>query len=140
MIYGLAQSLALVPGVSRSGGTIGAGLLLGYKREAAARYSFLLALPAVFGSGLFELVKTVKDPCAANATQVAATAASCTPELFNGVETLAATVVAFVVGLAVIAFFLRYLTRGSFLPFVAYRILIGLLVIGLLLTGIVKPY
>jgi undecaprenyl-diphosphatase len=124
VIYGFAQALALIPGVSRSGGTIGAGLLLGYTRAAAARYSFLLALPAVFGSGLFELVKVVRDPGA---------------EIFTGVETLAATVVAFVVGLVVIAFFLRYLNRGSFLPFVAYRILLGVLLIGLLLTGLVQP-
>ena len=124
VIYGFAQALALIPGVSRSGGTIGAGLLLGYTRQAAARYSFLLALPAVFGSGLFELVKVVRDPA---------------PGMFSGVETLAATVVAFGVGLVVIAFFLRYLGKGSFLPFVAYRILLGVFVIGLLLTGLVQP-
>jgi undecaprenyl-diphosphatase len=124
VIYGFAQALALVPGVSRSGGTIGAGLLLGYTRAAAARYSFLLAIPAVWGSGLYELVKTVREPHV---------------EVFSGIETLAATVVAFVVGLVVIAFFLRYLNRGSFLPFVAYRILLGLFVIGLLLAGVVQP-
>ena len=139
VIYGLAQSLALVPGVSRSGGTIGAGLLLGYTREAAARYSFLLALPAVFGSGLYELYKVAKDPCSANATQVAATKAACTPELFNGVDTLASTIAAFLVGLVVIAFFLRYLNRGSFMPFVAYRVLLGLLVVGLLMANVIQP-
>ena len=125
VIYGFAQALALIPGVSRSGGTIGAGLLLGYTRAAAARYSFLLALPAVFGSGLFELAKTVRG--------------SAGPEMFSATETLAATVVAFAVGLVVIAFFLRYLNRGSFLPFVAYRILLGVLLIGLLLSGVVQP-
>ena len=135
VIYGFAQALALVPGVSRSGGTIGAGLAMGYTRAAAARYSFLLALPAVFGSGLYQLFKVVKDPC----TAAQAAASTCKPEIFTGVETFAATVVAFVVGLVVIAFFLRYLNRGSFMPFVAYRILLGLLVIGLLLTGIVQP-
>ena len=124
IVFGFAQALALIPGVSRSGGTIGAGLVMGYTRQAAARYSFLLALPAVFGSGLFELVKVVRDPG---------------PEVFSGIETLAATVVAFGVGLVVIAFFLRYLGRGSFLPFVAYRILLGAFVIGLLLTGLVQP-
>jgi undecaprenyl-diphosphatase len=72
-------------------------------------------------------------------TQAGASAAGCTPELFTGVETLAATVVAFVVGLAVIAFFLRYISHGSYLPFVAYRILLGVAVIGLLLTGVVQP-
>ena len=135
IVYGLAQALALVPGVSRSGGTIGAGLVLGYTRAAAARYSFLLAIPAVWGSGLYQVYKTVKAPC----TAALATSAGCTPEIFNGVETFAATAVSFVVGLVVIAFFLRYLNRGSFLPFVAYRILIGLLLIGLLLAGVVQP-
>jgi undecaprenyl-diphosphatase len=124
IVFGLAQALALVPGVSRSGGTIGAGLVLGYTRAAAARYSFLLAIPAVWGSGLYELVKVARNPGS---------------EVFTGVETLAATVVAFGVGLVVIAFFLRYLNRGSFLPFVAYRILLGVLLIGLLLSGIVQP-
>jgi undecaprenyl-diphosphatase len=135
VIYGFAQALALVPGVSRSGGTIGAGLAMGYTRAAAARYSFLLALPAVFGSGLYQLYKSVKEPC----TAALASAGTCTPEVYSGVQTLAATVVAFVVGLVVIAFFLRYLNRGSFLPFVAYRILLGLFVIGLLLAGVAQP-
>ena len=135
VIYGFAQALALVPGVSRSGGTIGAGLAMGYTRAAAARYSFLLALPAVFGSGLYQLYKTIKEPC----TAALAAAGTCTPEIYSGGETLAATVVAFVVGLVVIAFFLRYLNRGSFLPFVAYRILIGLLLIGLLMAGVIQP-
>jgi undecaprenyl-diphosphatase len=135
VIYGFAQALALVPGVSRSGGTIGAGLAMGYTRAAAARYSFLLALPAVFGSGLYQLYKTVKEPC----TAALAAAGTCTPEVYSGVQTLAATVVAFVVGRVVIAFFLRYLNRGSFLPFVAYRILLGLFVIGLLLAGVAQP-
>lgn len=124
IVYGLAQALALIPGVSRSGGTIGAGLVLGYTRAAAARYSFLLAIPAVWGSGLYELVKTARDPGS---------------EVFTGLQTFAATVVAFAVGLVVIAFFLRYLNRGSFLPFVAYRILLGVLLIGLLLSGLIDP-
>lgn len=124
ILYGLAQAIALIPGVSRSGGTIGAGLVLGYTRAAAARYSFLLAIPAVWGSGLYELVKTARDPGS---------------EVFTGLQTFAATVVAFAVGLVVIAFFLRYLNRGSFLPFVAYRILLGVLLIGLLLSGLIDP-
>lgn len=135
IVYGLAQSLALVPGVSRSGGTIAAGLLLGYTREAAARYSFLLALPAVFGSGLFELAKTVRNPCVADAVGTA----SCTPEYFTGMETLGATAVAFVVGLLLIAFFLRYTSHGSFWPFVAYRVVLGVLLIGLLQTHLIQP-
>jgi len=133
-IYGLAQSLALVPGVSRSGGTISAGLFMGYQRSAAARYSFLLAMPAVFGSGLFELYKSIKDPCVA-ASHAALTQA-CAPEVFNGLDTFGATVVAFAVGLLVIAFFMRYISRHSFLPFVVYRIAIGVLVMILLVTGV----
>ncbi|MGT2427219.1 undecaprenyl-diphosphate phosphatase [Amnibacterium kyonggiense] len=135
VVFGFAQALALVPGVSRSGGTIGAGLVMGYTRAAAARYSFLLAIPAVWGSGLYQVYKTVKEPC----TAAAARATGCTPEIFDGVETLVATAVSFVVGLVVIAFFLRYLNRGSFLPFVAYRIVVGVLLIGLLLAGVIQP-
>jgi undecaprenyl-diphosphatase len=129
IIFGLAQALALIPGVSRSGGTITAGLFMGYQRRAAARYSFLLALPAVFGSGLFQLYKSIKDPCVAGAT-------NCTPEVFGPLETAAATVVAFAVGLVVIAFFMGYISRRSFLPFVIYRIVLGVLLIVLLTTGV----
>ncbi|THG33395.1 undecaprenyl-diphosphate phosphatase [Naasia lichenicola] len=131
VIFGFAQALALIPGVSRSGGTITAGLFMGYTREAAARYSFLLAIPAVFGSGLYQLYKVVKEPCDA----AAAAATGCLPELYGGLETGLATVVAFVVGLVVIAFFLRYISRRSFLPFVIYRILLGIALIVLLSTG-----
>lgn len=136
IIYGLAQALALIPGVSRSGGTITAGLFMGYQRRAAARYSFLLALPAVFGSGLYQLYKSIKQPCVAGSQ--AAVAHTCTPEVFNGFETLAATIVAFGVGLAVIAFFMRYISQHSFLPFVIYRIALGVLLIVLLLTGVMS--
>jgi undecaprenyl-diphosphatase len=129
IIFGFAQALALIPGVSRSGGTITAGLFMGYQRRAAARYSFLLALPAVFGSGLFQLYKSIKDPCVAGAT-------NCTPEIFGPLETAAATVVAFAVGLVVIAFFMGYISRRSFLPFVVYRIVLGVLLIVLLSTGV----
>jgi len=136
IVYGLAQALALIPGVSRSGGTITAGLFMGYQRRAAARYSFLLALPAVFGSGLYELYTSVKHPCVAGSR--AALGHACTPEVFNGVETLLATVVAFGVGLAVIAFFMGYISRRSFLPFVIYRIALGALLIVLLMTGVLS--
>lgn len=122
IIYGLAQSLALIPGVSRSGGTITAGLLLGYERAAAARYAFLLAIPAVFGSGFYEMVKSIGEPA-----------------VFSPGETLAATGVAFVVGLAVIAFFMRWISRRSFLPFVVYRILLGIVLIILLAFGLIAP-
>jgi undecaprenyl-diphosphatase len=122
VVYGLAQSLALVPGVSRSGGTITAGLLLGYEREAAARYAFLLAIPAVFGSGVYQAVKSIGEP-----------------SVFSAGETLAATGIAFVVGLGVIAFFMRWISQRSFLPFVIYRILLGVVLIVLLAMGVIKP-
>lgn len=133
IIFGLAQALALIPGVSRSGGTITAGLFMGYQRRAAARYSFLLALPAVFGSGFYQLYKSIKEPC----TQALAAANTCTVEVFGPLETAAATVVAFVVGLVVIAFFMGYISRRSFLPFVIYRIALGGLLIVLLSTGVI---
>jgi undecaprenyl-diphosphatase len=120
--FGLAQSLALIPGVSRSGGTITAGLFIGYTREAAARYSFLLAVPAVLGSGLYEAYDALKGG-AAHAVDWAPTAL--------------ATVISFAVGLSVIAWLLRYLTRGSFTPFVVYRVVVGLLVLGLVGAGVI---
>lgn len=129
ILVGLAQMLALIPGVSRSGASISAGLALGYTRTSAARFAFLLAVPAVFGSGLYELY----------------TALSCTPEEdplcgqgYGMAETLVATVVAFAVGYAVIAFLMRYLEKGSFLPFVIYRILLGGTLIVLLSTGVLQ--
>lgn len=128
-VYGFAQSLALIPGVSRSGGTITAGLFMGYERRAAARYSFLLAIPAVLGSGFFQLYKTIKEPCVS-------AAANCTPEVFTGAETAVATLVSFVVGLVVIAFFMSYISKRSFLPFVIYRLLLGGALVVLLLTGV----
>jgi undecaprenyl-diphosphatase len=130
VIFGLAQSLALIPGVSRSGGTITAGLFMGFERRAAARYSFLLAIPAVFGSGLYELYKTVKTPCVQGTV-------GCAPVVFSGVETAVATVIAGVVGFGVIAFFMTYISKRSFLPFVVYRIVLGLVLIILLSAGII---
>lgn len=121
VLYGLAQALALIPGVSRSGGTISAGLLLGYRREAAARYAFLLALPAVFGSGLYEL----KDIGGANSPAWGPTAL--------------ATVVSFLVGYAVIAWLMRFITTRSFMPFVAYRIALGILLLALIALGAIDP-
>jgi len=132
IIFGLAQALALIPGVSRSGGTITAGLFMGYQRRAAARYSFLLAIPAVFGSGFYQLYKAIKEPC----TEALAAAHTCTVEVFGPAETAAATIVAFVVGLVVIAFFMGYISRRSFLPFVIYRIALGAFLIVLLSTGV----
>ena len=122
LLFGLAQCLALVPGVSRSGGTIAAGLLLGYTREAAARYSFLLAIPAVLGSGGLQAVKAVAAP----------------GEISWG-PTLLATVVSGVLGYAVIAWLLRYISTHTFRPFVVYRIAAGVVVYALLATSLVSP-
>nr|WP_236778889.1 undecaprenyl-diphosphate phosphatase [Agromyces seonyuensis] len=122
ILYGLAQALALIPGVSRSGGTITMGLFLGYKRADAARYAFLLAIPAVFASGLFQLVSSLDEP-----------------SVFSGIETAVATVVAFIVALLVIAFFMGYISKRSFLPFVIYRILLGGTLLVLLSMGILQP-
>lgn len=122
--FGFAQALALIPGVSRSGATTTAGLALGYSRPAAAEYAFLLAVPAVFGSGLYELYQSFEEPGGP----------------YGGIETLVATVVAFGVGLAVIAFLMRYLKRGSFLPFVIYRVVLGSVLIVLLATGVLQAY
>jgi undecaprenyl-diphosphatase len=123
--FGFAQAMALIPGVSRSGGTISMGLFLGYTRAAAARYSFLLAVPAVLGSGFYQ-------------AQQALTGATEEEPVAWG-PTILATVIAFGVGLSVIAWLLRYLERGTFTPFVVYRIVVGLLVLGLVFTGVLSP-
>jgi undecaprenyl-diphosphatase len=124
LLYGLAQALALIPGVSRSGGTITAGLLMGYSREAAARYSFLLAMPAVFGAGVLELVKALGDQAALAA---------------GWGNTLAAGAVAFAVGYLVIIAFLKIVSTYSYKPFVFYRVALGLAVIALLAAGVLYP-
>jgi undecaprenyl-diphosphatase len=123
--FGLAQAAALVPGVSRSGGTITMGLFLGYTRAAAARYSFLLAVPAVLGSGFFQAYEALTG-------DVAGQSVSWGP-------TILATVIAFGVGLTVIAWLLRYLDRGSFTPFVVYRVVLGLTILALVGAGILAP-
>ncbi|MCX5241402.1 undecaprenyl-diphosphate phosphatase [Streptomyces prunicolor] len=122
LLYGLCQAMALVPGVSRSGATISGGLFMGYTREAAARYSFLLAMPAVLASGAFEL----KD--AAEGGHVA-----WGPTMF-------ATVIAFVVGYAVIAWFMKFISHKSFMPFVYYRIALGIVIIALVTAGALSPH
>ncbi len=119
ILYGFAQAMALIPGVSRSGGTITAGLFMGYTREAAARYAFLLAIPAVFGSGLFQLVKSLDEPM-----------------VYGGWETAGATLVAFIVGFIIIGWFLRYVSSRSYSLFVWYRILLGVLIYILLGLGV----
>lgn len=112
ILYGFAQALALIPGVSRSGGTITAGLAMGYTRKAAARYAFLLAVPAVFASGFYKLAQVVAEPGQQGP--------------YGMGETLLATVIAFVVGYLVIAWLMRFITTNSYMPFVWYRIVLGL--------------
>lgn len=118
VMFGVGQALALVPGVSRSGGTITVGLMLGYTREAAARYSFLLAIPAVLGSGLFQFFSTFGD---------------LDQEML--LATFVATLVSGVVGLSVIHYLLKYLQKGSYLPFVIWRVLVGSWLLVMLSTG-----
>jgi undecaprenyl-diphosphatase len=123
ILIGLAQSLSLIPGVSRSGATMSAGLLLGLQRPAAARFSFLLAVPAVVASGLFELKDVIVGD--EHAT---------TPIGY----VLIATLVAFIVGYTAIAWLLRYLAHHSVRLFVIYRILLGSLVLALVATGAIS--
>lgn len=122
--YGLAQTLALIPGVSRSGATIAMGRSLGYTRTEALRFSFLLAIPAVLGSGFYELRTAIVDPVAAGGV--------------DPVSTAVATLIAFVVGYAVIAWLMRFIKSGSFLPFVIYRVALGLVLFALLGTGVIS--
>ncbi len=124
VIVGIAQTLALVPGVSRSGATISAGLFLGQQRELSARFGFLLAIPAVFASGLFSL------PDAFHPVSEGMSA--------TGPQLLVATVIAFVIGLAAVAWFLRFLLRHNMYWFVAYRVAVGAGVLILLATGVVS--
>jgi undecaprenyl-diphosphatase len=121
VIVGLAQCLALVPGVSRSGATISAGLFLGQDRETAARFGFLLAIPAVLASGIFSL------PDAFHPVTEGMSA--------TGPQLLVATVIAFVVGFAAVAWFLRFLVRHGMYWFVGYRVILGVVVLSLLGTG-----
>ena len=124
LAYGFAQSLALVPGVSRSGATIAMGRVLGYTRESALRYSFLLAIPAVFGSGFYELKTAIgeNNPAAP----------------YSLIETFGATAVAFVVGYAVIAWLMKFIATKSFMPFIIYRIVLGTVILILLATGAIN--
>ena len=117
---GLAQAAALVPGVSRSGATISMGRFLGYDREAATRFAFLLAIPAVVGAGIFELKEI---PGGDNA--------------YGPWPTLVATIVSFLVGYAAIAWLLRYVSTHSYAPFVVYRIVLGGLTLALLAGGVI---
>jgi len=123
LAYGIAQSLALIPGVSRSGATIALGRFLGYKRDAALRYSFLLAIPAVFGSGFYELRAAISDS---------------TVSVYSMPEILAATVVAFIVGYSVIAWLMKFIATKNFTPFVIYRVVLGSALLIALATGAIS--
>ena len=121
LIVGIAQCLALVPGVSRSGATISAGLFLGLDRSLAARFGFLLAIPAVLASGLFSL------PDAFHPVSEGMSA--------TGAQLVVSVVIAFGVGLAAVAWLLRFLTHHAMYWFVGYRVVLALAVMALLATG-----
>ncbi|MGI5466585.1 undecaprenyl-diphosphate phosphatase [Streptomyces sp. CA-132043] len=121
LLFGVCQAMALIPGVSRSGATISGGLFMGYTREAAARYSFLLAIPAVLASGVYELKDAGKGHV------------SWPPTIF-------ATIIAFIVGYAVIAWFMKFITTKSFMPFVIYRVLLGIALFILISAGVLSPH
>lgn len=120
VVIGLAQATALVPGVSRSGATLTAGLFVGFQREAAARYSFLLSIPSVFASGVYELFALIGD--------TAADDVGFWPLLLG-------TATAFVAGYATIAWLLSFLQTHTTIPFVIYRVALGSLVLALLAAG-----
>ncbi len=118
LMFGFGQALALIPGVSRSGATITTGLFMGFNREAATRYAFLLAIPAVLASGLYQATKIGEE---ANVPWG---------------QTIVATIIAFIVGYLVIAWLIRYVATNSYMPFVIYRVAVGSLVLGLLSAGV----
>jgi len=124
LYYGLAQAMALIPGVSRSGATIAMGRALGYSRESALRYSFLLAIPAVFGSGFYQLNQGLTEDVSTS--------------VFSLSETVAATAIAFVVGYLVIAWLIKFVMTKSFMPFIVYRIGLGSTLLVLLATGVIN--
>jgi undecaprenyl-diphosphatase len=121
MMFGFAQALALIPGVSRSGATISAGLFMGYDRASAARYSFLLSIPAIVASGLYQL----RDITTGDGPSLA--------------FTLLATLLAFISGYASIAWLMGYVSKYSYFPFVVYRVILGVLVAFLLFAGVLHP-
>jgi len=117
VLFGLGQALALIPGVSRSGATISVGLAMGYSRYAATRYAFLLAIPAVLASGLYEATKIGTDPNV------------------QWGQTLVATAIALVIGYLVISWLIRWVATRSYMPFVIYRVVLGGAILVLLATG-----
>ncbi|MBT1166312.1 undecaprenyl-diphosphate phosphatase [Bifidobacterium simiarum] len=137
IIFGIGQMLALIPGVSRSGGTITFGRAMGYTREAAVRVAFLMAIPAVFGAGILEAVSAVKDVSACAATNNPASEACLGAGMFPGWgPTIAATLVSFFVGYIVIIGFLKFVSTFSYKAFAIYRIGLAVVVAILLLTGV----
>ncbi len=122
-LVGAAQCLALIPGVSRSGATIGAGLFLGLDRQLAARFGFLLAIPGVFASGLFSLPDAFHPVTSGTSA--------------TGPQLLVATLIAFVIGLSAVAWFLRFFVQHSMYWFVGYRVVAGAVVLLLLANGTV---
>ena len=123
ILIGLSQCLALVPGVSRSGATISAGLFLGQEREAAARFGFLLAIPAVLASGMYSL----PDAFHPDGKGLSA----------SGPQLAVSVVIAFVIGLAAVSWFLKFLVRHGMYWFVGYRVILGVTLLVLLGTGVV---
>lgn len=122
--FGLFQALALIPGVSRSGGTIAGGLFMGYTRKAAARYSFLLAIPAVMASGGMQVLEVLSGEAPGSGTAWG--------------QIFAATLVAFLVGYAVIAWFMKFIETHTFTVFMIYRIILALVLFALLGTGTIS--
>lgn len=122
LIIGFAQALSLIPGSSRSGTTITAGLFVGLKRESAARFSFLLSIPAVFASGILQLYEAIKFVDQAMAVNI-----------------IVATLVSGISGYLAIDFLLKYLKKNSTFVFIYYRIALGIFILILLLTNIIKP-
>ncbi|NBW73355.1 MAG: undecaprenyl-diphosphate phosphatase [Microbacteriaceae bacterium] len=122
LVYGFGQMLSVIPGVSRSGASISFGLFAGFKRVDAARFAFLIGIPAVLASGLLQFQASYQN---------------LNPDELNG--TIVATITSFVVGYLVIAGLLKYLNRGSFLPFVIWRVSVGVILLALLGFGIVAP-
>jgi undecaprenyl-diphosphatase len=122
IIIGTAQALSLIPGSSRSGTTITAGLFVGLNREAAARFSFLLSVPAVLASGLLQLYEAVKFIDQSMAVNI-----------------IVATVVSGISGYLAIDFLLKYLKKNTTFLFVYYRIALGIVILILLLNNIIQP-
>ena len=123
VVIGLMQCIALIPGVSRSGATISAGLFRGLDRVAATRFAFLLSIPALVAAGGFEAV----------------TAAGDVSSSVGWGPTLIAAAVSFVVGYASIAWLLHLVARHSIVVFIWYRIALALVLVALLTTGVITP-